>query len=157
MLVRLAIALILGGLIGFERQLVGKEAGIRTGMMVSGGAAIFAIIGLSLPYLIATPGTLNEILARNSGFLAVIANIVVGVGFLGAGVIIKTDGRVHGLTTAAVVWIAAAIGTLAGIGLIDFAIASAVILAGALYIFRKIGLLERIGPRHSKRQPAEAG
>lgn len=149
MTMNLVVALILGGLMGLERELAGKEAGIRTTMMVAGGAALFAIIGLQLPYLIAlSPAHLPEVLARNSGFLGIIANIVVGVGFLGAGTIIKNEDRVHGLTTAAVVWVAAAVGTLAGIGMIQFAIASGLLISGTLYLIRKVGVKKKIGLRN---------
>src|SRR3989344_9392352 len=96
MIVRLVAAMILGGLIGLERESVGKEVGIRTAMTVSAGAAIFSIIGLVLPYMVAlSPENLPEVIARNSGFLGVIANIVVGIGFLGAGIIIKHEDRVR--------------------------------------------------------------
>ena len=87
-----------------------------------------------------------EVLARNSGFLTVIANIVVGIGFLGAGIIIKTEERVHGLTTAAVIWAVAAVGTLAGIGLLEFAAATAIIFSGLLYILRKARVVEKLNP-----------
>ncbi len=149
MLTNFGVALALGALMGLERELAGKEAGIRTSLMVAGGAALFAIIGLNLPYIVATgDASLPDVIARNSGFLAVIANIVVGIGFLGAGIIIKTDGRVHGLTTAAVVWAAAAVGTLAGIGLLKFAVTAAVIFASLLYILRKLGVVEKINPQN---------
>jgi putative Mg2+ transporter-C (MgtC) family protein len=145
MLVRLGVALALGALIGIEREQAGKEAGFRTSMMVSGGAAIFTIIGLELPHIVAlSPEHLLEVIARNSGFLTVIANIVVGIGFLGAGVIIKTGEHVRGLTTAAVMWVAAAIGTLAGVGLIEFATISAASISLILYITRKLGLSEKL-------------
>lgn len=145
MAAHLGVALVLGALMGLEREVVGKEAGVRTSMMVAGGAAVFAIIGLTLPYLVATsPANLNDVLARNGGFLVVIANIVLGVGFLGAGTIVKSENRVHGLTTAAVVWCAAAVGVLAGIGLLKFAAVTAIALSGALYVLRKIGLRDQI-------------
>jgi len=146
MLVNLVIALVLGCLIGIEREFAGKEAGLRTSMLVSGGAAIFAMIALALPYLItqSSPENLNEVLARNSGFLTVIANIVVGIGFLGAGIIIKNKNHVHGLTTAADIWMTSAIGVLVGIGLIQLAIASAIIVSGLLYLLRKMKVSERI-------------
>ena len=147
MALRLFVALALGALVGLERELVGKEAGVRTSMMVAGGSAIFAIIGITLPYLVAvSPENLADIIAHNGGFLAVIANIVIGVGFLGAGIIIKTEEHVYGLTTAAVVWTTAAIGTLAGIGLIQFAVISAIIVSGLLYMLRKVDVSERIHP-----------
>ena len=149
MAMRLVIALALGALIGLERELVRKEAGMRTAMLVSGGAAIFSIISISLPYIVAvSPENLPDVIARNSGFLSVIANIVVGIGFLGAGIIIKTDElHVRGLTTAAVIWATAAVGTLVGIGLINFAVFSAFALSGLLYVLRKVKVYERIRPR----------
>ncbi len=138
-------ALALGALMGLERELVGKEAGIRTAMMVAGGAAIFTLVGLSLPYIVAV-SNVADVIARNGGFLNIIANIVVGIGFLGAGIIIKTQEHVHGLTTAAVVWATAAVGILAGIGLLQFALVSALIFSGTLYLLRKLGVYERIRP-----------
>lgn len=147
MVLRLFVALALGAIIGLEREYIGKEAGVRTTMVVAGGAAIFSIIAVSLPYIVAlSPQNLPDVIARNSGFLGVIANIVVGIGFLGAGIILKTGERVHGLTTAAVVWIAAAVGTLAGIGLLEFAAVSALLVTGILYLLRKMGLYEHIRP-----------
>lgn len=141
MAVRLAVALVLGALMGLERELVHKEAGIRTSMMVAGGAAIFTLIGLDLPYLIASsPEAVPAILAGNAGFLNLIANVAVGIGFLGAGIIIKTEERVHGLTTAAVVWVTGAIGVLCGLGLLSFAAAATIALAILLYLLRKIDL-----------------
>ncbi|MDR3581965.1 MAG: MgtC/SapB family protein [Candidatus Pacebacteria bacterium] len=146
MFTRFAIALVLGALLGLERELVGKEsAGVRTVMLVSGGAAIFAMTGLMLPYIVsAGTGNLADVVARNGGYLAMIANIVVGIGFLGSGIIIKTnDDHPHGVTTAALIWIAAAIGILVGIGLIEFAAAATVLLALLLYMLRKLNLSER--------------
>lgn len=137
MLIRLVAAMALGALIGWQREKMDKEAGIRTSLVVGAGAAMFTIIGLSLPHLVAlSPENLEETIARNSGYTTVIANIVVGVGFLGAGLIIQNGNRVHGLTTAAVMWAVAAIGTLAGLGMIEFAAASALLLTGILYLLR---------------------
>ncbi len=138
------IALVLGALLGLERELVGKEsAGIRTTMLVTSGATIFSMIALTLPYIVsAQTGNLSDVVARNSGFLTMIANIVVGIGFLGAGLIIKTDNHPHGVTTAALIWTAAAIGTLVGVGLTEFAFAAAVLLALLLYMLRKLNVSE---------------
>jgi putative Mg2+ transporter-C (MgtC) family protein len=131
------VALILGALVGIEREYAGKEAGVRTNMLVAGGAALFTMIGLTLPHLIATSSeNLPEVIARNSGFLSMIGNIVIGIGFLGGGIIIKTKEHVIGLTTAATIWTTAAIGVLAGLGLIPFAVVSAVLVAGLLYLSR---------------------
>jgi putative Mg2+ transporter-C (MgtC) family protein len=141
MFIRFVAALALGALLGLERELVGKEAaGIRTTLLVTGGASVFAMIALNLPYITAaTTGGLPDATALNSGF-GVIANIVVGIGFLGAGLIVKMNDHPHGVTTAALVWTAAAIGTLVGIGLINFAIAAATLLTLLLYVIRKLNL-----------------
>jgi len=145
MVTKLVIALAIGLFIGIERESAGKEAGIRTLMLVSSGSTIFTIVAIALPYLIATsPENLPEVIARNSGFLSVIANIAVGIGFLGAGIIIKTQEHIQGLTTAATIWTTAAIGVLVGLGLTNFAIISAVSIVALLYLTRKIRVSEKI-------------
>jgi len=146
MFVRFMIALVLGALLGLERELVGKEsAGIRTTMLVTGGASIFTMVGLTLPYIVsAQSGNLVNVIASNSGYLTMIGNIVVGIGFLGAGLIIKTDNQPHGVTTAALIWTAAAVGILVGIGLTQFAFAAAVLLAILLYLLRKLNISESL-------------
>lgn len=150
MLFRFVVALVLGGILGLEREIVGKEAGIRTEMVVSAGAAMFAMVGLILPYLTAeTTGAVPDALTRTAGF-GVIAGIVAGVGFLGAGLIIKMNDHPRGITTAALVWATAAIGILAGIGLIAFAASAAVIVTALLYILRKLDVSERVDRLSSK-------
>ena len=146
MFLRFAIALVLGALLGLERELVGKEsAGIRTTMLVTSGAAIFTMIGLALPYIVsAQTNNLADVIARNSGYLGMIGNIVVGIGFLGAGLIIKTDNHPHGVTTAALIWMAAAIGILVGVGLTQFAFAAAVVIAILLYLLRKLNVSQSL-------------
>lgn len=139
MLFRLAVAVVLGALIGLEREFIGKEAGFRTDIMVAAGAAIFSIVGITLPYLIAvSAANLPEVIARNSGFLTLIGNVVVGIGFLGAGIIVKQGTHVRGLTTAATVWFAASIGVLCGVGLITFAVIAAVGLTLLLSVLRHV-------------------
>lgn len=140
------IALALGALLGLERELVGKEsAGVRTVMLVTSGAAIFTMTGLALPYIVsAQTGNLADVVARNSGFLTMIANIVVGIGFLGSGIIIKTnDDRPHGVTTAALIWAAAAIGILVGVGLLEFAVSATLLIALLLYMLRTLNISEK--------------
>ena len=142
---RLVVAMICGSLMGLERELAGKEAGVRTEMLVSGGSALFTLAALSIPYIIGNQAVnIPEIIARNSGFITIIANIVVGIGFLGAGIIIKTPERVHGLTTAALVWTTAAIGILAALGLYEIAAAATILISGTLYLLRKINVSERV-------------
>ena len=102
---RLGIAALLGGILGLQRETQGKAAGVRTHMLVSMGAALFVLLPLQTG---ATPADISR----------VVQGLVAGVGFLGAGTILKTsdDTRVHGLTTAAGIWLTAAIGMAAGLG-----------------------------------------
>jgi putative Mg2+ transporter-C (MgtC) family protein len=146
MLIRLVAAIVLGSLIGFEREMVGKEAGIRAGMIVAAGACIFSLISLALPYIVAPQENINSLISTGS-FFSVIANIVVGIGFLGAGIIIKTEEHVRGLTTAATVWLIAAIGVLVGIGLIKFAFLATVIMFLILFLFRNISIHNFLGDK----------
>jgi putative Mg2+ transporter-C (MgtC) family protein len=150
MLLRLGVAILLGVIVGLERETAGKEAGIRTDMMVAAGAALFSIAALSLPYII-SPSVENipDVIARNGGFLTIIANIVVGIGFIGAGIIVKQGVHVRGLTTAATVWFVAALGVLAGIGLIKFALVVGIALTLILWILRKISLVDRLAGKTS--------
>jgi putative Mg2+ transporter-C (MgtC) family protein len=140
MFVRFVAALAIGALLGLERELVGKAAGVRTVMLVSGGASLFAIIALTLPYITAANmGGLPDPSLVNSA-VGVIANIVVGIGFLGGGLIIKMNDHPQGVTTAAVVWTAAAIGTLMGIGLVEFGIATGFLITILLYLLRALSV-----------------
>ncbi|GGK04092.1 MgtC/SapB family protein [Pseudomonas matsuisoli] len=104
-LMRLVIAALLGGLLGYQREQSGKAAGVRTHMLVAVGAALLVIAPEQL-------GHGGDALSR------VIQGIVTGIGFLGAGTIIKGSsvGDVKGLTTAAGIWLTAAIGVAAGLG-----------------------------------------
>jgi putative Mg2+ transporter-C (MgtC) family protein len=102
---RLVLAGLLGGLLGYERQRAGKAAGVRTQMLVAMGTALFVVVPMQAGM---EPGDLSRVLQ----------GLVAGIGFLGAGVILKADEemRVHGLTTAASVWMTAAIGMTVGMG-----------------------------------------
>jgi len=103
--VRLMLAALLGGILGFEREQKGKAAGLRTHMLVALGAALFVLIPQQA-------GSSDADLTR------VLQGIVAGIGFLGAGSIIKGDAEedIKGLTTAAGIWLTAAIGIAAGMG-----------------------------------------
>lgn len=105
---QLALAAILGGLVGLEREYKKKQAGLRTFALVSLGAAIFTIISFKSFYSL---GVVSGVTFDPS---RVIGQIVVGIGFIGAGLIIYRESRVGGLTTAAGLWTAAAIGTAVG-------------------------------------------
>jgi putative Mg2+ transporter-C (MgtC) family protein len=106
-LVKLLLALIVGGLIGAERELRDKAAGFRTIIFICVGATLFTMISIKL-------GSPQEP-------TRIAANVVSGVGFLGAGAILRAQGRVIGLTTASTIWLAAALGMAIGGG--SFALA----------------------------------
>ena len=103
---RLLVAAVLGGLVGAEREWVGRAAGLRTHMVVALGSALFVLLPV-------------EAGARADSLTAVIQGVATGVGFIGAGTILKAaDQReVQGLTTAATIWLTGALGILAGVGL----------------------------------------
>ena len=108
LLVKLGLAVLLGGIIGFERELAGKPAGLRTNILICIGAALLMDvsirIGMADGHRIGDPGRIA-------------AQIVSGVGFLGAGTIMQAQGMVTGLTSAATIWVVAAIGMTVGAGL----------------------------------------
>lgn len=101
---RMIMAVVCGAVIGAEREWHGKPAGLRTNILICLGAAIFAILS---GHIAAVSHTDPERIA---------AQVVTGIGFLGAGAIIRGDGGVHGLTTAATIWLVAAIGVACGAG-----------------------------------------
>jgi putative Mg2+ transporter-C (MgtC) family protein len=109
-LFRIAIATLLGALLGFEREVTAKPAGLRTHMLVALGSALFMVGSILLTQDFST-GTLVGVDPTRIG-----STIVTGVGFLGAGMILRSGNRVFGLTTAAGIWVAAAIGMLVGAG-----------------------------------------
>ncbi len=114
---RLLIAGILGGLLGYERERRGKSAGIRTHMLVAVGAAIFILVPQQ------AGASINDI-------TRVLQGVIQGVGFLGAGAIIVGNAteKSRGLTTAAGVWVTAGIGMVAGLGMLTTAILSTLVV-----------------------------
>jgi len=110
-LVRIVIAAVLGAALGFEREMNGKPAGLRTHMLVAEGAALFMVGSILLTQEF-TPGGNSPSIDPTR----IASTIVAGIGFLGGGAIIQSRDRVRGITTAAGIWVAAAIGLLAGAG-----------------------------------------
>lgn len=119
-LIRLALALLLGGLIGAEREYRSKAAGFRTTIMICVGATLFTMISLRI------------------GGDRIAANIVTGIGFLGAGLIYKEENRVKGLTSAATVWAVSALGMSIGGGYYDIALAGFGLVMGSLLFLAKL-------------------
>jgi putative Mg2+ transporter-C (MgtC) family protein len=102
---RLLTAALLGATLGFEREIRQKSAGLRTNILICIGSALFTLMSYELA---------GEVFGADPGRVA--AQIVTGIGFLGAGAILRTDSGVQGLTTAATVWVNAAVGVAAGGG-----------------------------------------
>ena len=113
LMARVLLSFALGGVLGLERERTGRPAGLRTHMLVCAGSVCFTLAGI---YGFAGPPTSNRDPAR------VAAQIVSGVGFLGAGTIFRTPSTVRGLTTAASIWLVAAIGMLIGAGMYALAV-----------------------------------
>lgn len=124
MLLRLVVAVVLGALVGYERERKGKPAGVRTHGMVCLGAALFTVVSLYG-------------FGASSDQSRVAAMIVSGIGFLGAGAVLHQRESVHGLTTAASLWVTAAIGLAVGVGMIGMSFMTTIL----------VFLLLRFGPR----------
>lgn len=116
MTTRLVIALLLGGLLGIERTIAGKMAGLRTYALVSMGSALFVLIAQQ----VAAQSTFG----LNFDPLRVASQVLVGIGFIGAGLVMVKDYKLTGLTTAAGLWLAAGVGLACGYGLISLAVIS---------------------------------
>lgn len=122
-LCRLFLALFLGAFIGIERQIKQRSAGLITNSLVALGACIFILISESVA------------IAGSSDNVRVLAQVVTGIGFLGAGVIMRDGFTIHGLNTAATLWCSAAIGSLCGFGLyLESAIAATTIVSAHLLL-----------------------
>lgn len=122
-LLRCGVAALCGGLIGIERELRNKPAGFRTNILICLGSAIYMAIGLLIP-------------AERSDPARIAAQVVTGIGFLGAGCIIQSGNYVRGLTSAATIWVVAAIGLVAGAGYPVLAFIASVIVIATLAALR---------------------
>jgi len=132
-LVKLLLALVLGGLIGWERELYDKPAGFRTNTLICVGSTLFTIFSLKIGII---PGTDSARIA---------AQIVSGIGFLGAGAIIRRGEAVLGLTTAATIWFVASIGMGIGAGYYVISSVGTALALAILFVFRKFeNLVDRI-------------
>jgi len=121
---RLVLAAVLTGLIGVERESKHRPAGLRTNILVGLGSCLFVLISLSTGIMSGTDPT------------RIAAGVVTGIGFLGAGLIIREgNSGVQGITTAATVWVVSAIGMAVGFGLYSYAIITTVVVLVVLYTF----------------------
>jgi putative Mg2+ transporter-C (MgtC) family protein len=125
---RVLLAFVLGGVVGFERERVQRPAGLRTHMLVCAGSACFTVASI---YGFGELGTV-----RDPARLA--AQIVTGIGFLGAGAIFRTGSTVRGLTTASSIWITASIGIVAGLGMFTLAVFTTVLTWFTLFVIKNI-------------------
>ncbi len=121
--IRIVLAVVLGGIIGTEREVHDKPAGLRTHVLICAGATLFTIISISFTgqYIDAS---------------RVAAGIVTGVGFLAAGAIFRAEKQIQGLTTAADIWVIAAIGVAIGIGYYSAALLSTILVFFVLMVGR---------------------
>ena len=127
-MLRLVLSVVFGGLIGLEREIVHRPAGIRTHMLVSLGSALFVLVTL-------------ETLPSEAG--RIIAGIATGIGFLGAGTIFRSKSEVHGLTTAASIWAVSAVGLAIGLGYYLMTIISVVLILIVLQL-NKMDFFKRL-------------
>ena len=132
---RLVIAIILGAIIGAERERKNRSAGFRTHILVTVGSCMFMIVSISMPMMIST---MPNGIVNNADPGRIAAQVVSGIGFLGAGAIMQDKGKVRGLTTAASLWVVAAIGLAVGAGMYFSAITTTVLLFIVLSLFSKI-------------------
>jgi putative Mg2+ transporter-C (MgtC) family protein len=124
---RLLVAAVLGGTIGVEREIRHKPAGLRTQILITLGAALFTILSIDFA---GAAGSSDRIAAQ----------IVTGIGFLGGGAILRSGTSVHGMTTAATIWVNAAIGMASGAGQIRLAIVAAAL---TMLVLIALPVLER--------------
>lgn len=136
MLLRLVLAVLLSGIIGMEREALNKSAGFRTHILVGIGACLMMIISLSMPF-IRMPGDFGAT-GSNSDPARIAAQVASGIGFLGAGAIMSSSGKVRGLTTAASLWAVAGIGLCVGAGLYVTAIGASVLTFATLSLFARV-------------------
>lgn len=127
MLLKIVLAALLGGIVGLERELANKEAGLRTMILIAVGSALITILSFAFP-----------LLAGGGDPARLAAQIVTGIGFLGAGAIIQARMAVHGLTTAASIWTVSAVGIAVGCGFYLFSLLVTLLVVLVLAVFRSL-------------------
>lgn len=131
---QLALSAALGGVIGVEREKIQKATGVRTLALVAMGSTLFTVMSrIGIPFA-----------GDNVDPTRIAAQVVVGIGFIGAGIIVLDEHKVHGLTTAAGLWVTAAIGIAVGFEYYWVAVFSTVLVIFILYVVRKFKLDEKL-------------
>jgi putative Mg2+ transporter-C (MgtC) family protein len=134
MLIRMGVAASLGGAIGYERQRSGRPAGLRTHLIVSLASATFMLVSTQFIYF--QKYGKDDLVEVDTSRIA--ASVVSGVGFLGAGVVLRNGLGVQGITTAASLWLSAALGLASGGGMYEVAVASTAVALFALVVLRRL-------------------
>ena len=145
LLLRLIVAAVLGAAVGLEREVHGHQAGTRTNLLVAVGSAAFTVLSIHG----FGPGTPDQPVDPSR----VAAQLVTGIGFLGAGAILKHGNSVRGLTTAAGLWAVAAIGMAAGTGAYIIAVGATAIVIISLWPLRAVS--EWVARRWGEREPSD--
>src|SRR5688500_2479583 len=142
---RLLLAALLGGMLGIERELKQKAAGLRTNILIAIGSALFTLMSIELASGDADP-------------TRIVAQVVTGIGFLGAGAIMRTDSGVQGLTTAATVWVNSAVGVAAGGGHYHLAFSAAGVSLVVLFFVDPLetAIARRVASKAKAREAAKA-
>lgn len=135
---RMVLAVIIGGLIGLEREVRGREAGFRTNLLVCLGSTIAMVVSVQFAYKDWADRVDITIVVDPA---RVAYGIMAGVGFLGAGAIIQQRGNIHGLTTAAALWCVAATGLAIGLGLYGVAILAGMLILSSLWLLDYAGAI----------------
>jgi len=137
-LIKLGLAVLVGGIVGAEREFQDKAAGFRTIILITVGSALFTIFSISMD--------------PDNSRTRIAANIVTGIGFLGAGAIVREGGRIAGLTTAATIWLSSALGMGIGAGELTFVLTATVVTILVLIVFPFLeALIDRIRETRSYR------
>jgi putative Mg2+ transporter-C (MgtC) family protein len=146
--VKLLVAVACGFLLGMERERRDKPAGLRTIVLITVGSTLYMIVSELIPYMPYLGDWPSDITRTDPGRIA--AQVVTGIGFLGAGTIIQARGAIHGLTTAAVIWVAAGIGLCIGIGFPVLAVGITLLVLFTLIATRPVRrwLSRRGKPQH---------
>jgi len=148
-IIKVIVAALLGAVVGFERELARKVAGLRTHSLVALASALFTSISID-----AFGGYIGTVIGYDPS--RIISNVVVGIGFIGAGVILKHGSKIEGTTTAAGLWAVAAIGVTVGVGLFK----EAVVITAFVYIVLQIvwfiekKMRKKFGPMYKSEEEA---